>query len=329
MTDMAMNAFQDALNDSLDRLANGETIQDCIDLYPEYARQLEIALSMGQALRRGQADVREVQQVRRTVWSKIEGEIDDWNNGARGSSNARPILWLFLTSFLVGIVALMIAATLGSRLQHEYRLSAATPTGTMTSTSSATPRIIPTVVIASPTNRPSVTPFPTLSVTSSPTAPYSPTVTPVLPATTTAPALPSATATRGISATPTACVPQQPDGWTTYRIQPGDTLSGIAVASGASVTDLSIVNCTGAFIIAGEVLFVPNPIIRVTVAVPQPDDQDTDAAQDERAGDIPSTDSRGDDNTNNISPPEPANNAPHDDADDDDADDDDDDDDDD
>jgi LysM repeat protein len=52
-----------------------------------------------------------------------------------------------------------------------------------------------------------------------------------------------------------------PPDWTTYIVQPGDTLFGIAQATGSSLNDLLIVNCIESEneVRDGSVLFVPRP----------------------------------------------------------------------
>jgi LysM repeat protein len=58
------------------------------------------------------------------------------------------------------------------------------------------------------------------------------------------------------------CPISPPDSWSKYTVQAGDTLSGIAAASGISVTELAAVNCiddTGS-IVAGMRLSVPKSI---------------------------------------------------------------------
>jgi LysM repeat protein len=55
------------------------------------------------------------------------------------------------------------------------------------------------------------------------------------------------------------CVPQKPDGWTTYTIQEGDTLSSIALRTGTTVQELLSVNCitNRGMIVVGATIFVP------------------------------------------------------------------------
>lgn len=63
----------------------------------------------------------------------------------------------------------------------------------------------------------------------------------------------------GGAVVPPGCTPMQPAGWTVYTVRPGDTLSGIAAATGASLNDLAERNCiaNAAQIRVGQPLFVP------------------------------------------------------------------------
>ncbi|HEX7974896.1 MAG TPA: LysM peptidoglycan-binding domain-containing protein, partial [Anaerolineales bacterium] len=61
------------------------------------------------------------------------------------------------------------------------------------------------------------------------------------------------------SATPSPipCTPIR--GWPAYRIQPGDTLYGLAIRTGSSVSRLMAANClTSTLIYAGQILYVPH-----------------------------------------------------------------------
>lgn len=55
------------------------------------------------------------------------------------------------------------------------------------------------------------------------------------------------------------CVVKAPEGWTTYAVRFGDTLSGIAVGSGARLSDIVTTNCIANpnRVVVGTVLFVP------------------------------------------------------------------------
>ncbi|NWG18121.1 MAG: LysM peptidoglycan-binding domain-containing protein, partial [Chloroflexi bacterium] len=58
---------------------------------------------------------------------------------------------------------------------------------------------------------------------------------------------------------PDECVATAPQGWTSYTIRAGDTLSSVAARSGADLDDLLIVNCIAdpRLIFADTVIFVP------------------------------------------------------------------------
>ncbi len=122
-----------------------------------------------------------------------------------------------------------------------------TPTATLTVTSSHTPSHTPT-----PTETPSNTPTVTATTTKTPTS----TRTPILLVTNTF--APSQTP----SPTPDVCVPQRPDRWQTYRIQAGDTLSGLAASRGVLLSRVMAVNCLvdAGFIVVGQELFLPIPL---------------------------------------------------------------------
>jgi LysM repeat protein len=71
--------------------------------------------------------------------------------------------------------------------------------------------------------------------------------------------------------TPTTC--DQPPGWTSYVVQPGDTLLGIARAAQTTLADLRNANCIGDgdFVTEGRVLFVPRPIAGPEAFTPSDD----------------------------------------------------------
>lgn len=132
-----------------------------------------------------------------------------------------------------------------------------TPTATLTVTSSHTPSHTPM-----PTETPSSTPTVTATPTKTPTS----TRTPILLVTNTF--APSQTP----SPTPDVCVPQRPDRWQTYRVQAGDTLSGLAASRGVLLSQVIAVNCLvdAGFIVVGQELFLP--VLLATAAPPSSGD---------------------------------------------------------
>ena len=74
--------------------------------------------------------------------------------------------------------------------------------------------------------------------------------------------------TRTPSPTPTgAC--GLPPGWTTYRVQAGDTLSRIAVVAQITLDELRGVNCLQAdLLVVGQILFVPSAALPALNSAP-------------------------------------------------------------
>jgi hypothetical protein len=79
------------------------------------------------------------------------------------------------------------------------------------------------------------------------------------------------------------CVAEQPEGWTTYTVEEGDTLSAIAVASDTPLDDLIEVNCyqNNRVLLVGAVLYVENA---VTGDVPSWEEDEDDNDDDDSAG---------------------------------------------
>ncbi len=129
----------------------------------------------------------------------------------------------------------------------------ATPSATQTTTQTATvtashtatdsPTMAATPSPAStPTNRPAPTPSPTQTATVRPSATSTYTQTAIPPV-----------------AGPTLCATLQPTRWVEYRVQPGDTLSGLATNRGITLEQLLLVNCLTDphFIVVGDTLILP------------------------------------------------------------------------
>ncbi|MBZ0284942.1 MAG: DUF5666 domain-containing protein [Anaerolineae bacterium] len=144
------------------------------------------------------------------------------------------------------------------------------PTNTRTVTESPTPANTPSATtIQTQTLTPSSTPSATRTASFTPTRTLMPSRTPsstpsatltISPSPTRTPT-PSRTPSPGPSKTPapTICAPTQPQGWQTYQIQIGDTLSSLAANRGITLEQLMIVNCLvdPGFIVVGQKLFLP------------------------------------------------------------------------
>jgi LysM repeat protein len=97
---------------------------------------------------------------------------------------------------------------------------------------------------------------------------------------------------------PADCVPVQPEGWTVYTIQPGDTFSAIANGADADMSDLALANCvtdTG-LVIAGVTVFVPQAPVMDNSNGTSGDDDSNDNG-DDSGGD--SSNDNGDDSNDN------------------------------
>lgn len=115
----------------------------------------------------------------------------------------------------------------------------------------------------------------TITPIATPTIVFTPTPTP----------LPTSTPTP----TTEACTPTLPAGWVRYVVQSGDTVSGLAAATGASVDQLLTVNCLplNRMIIVGQTLFLPVlPVAAATTPAPATPTPDM-AGGDEQATPLP------------------------------------------
>lgn len=94
--------------------------------------------------------------------------------------------------------------------------------------------------------------------TATPTLSPTPTGTPAPTLTPTATPQPQQTALP--AGAPGECVPAPPPDWVSYRVRGGDTLSGLAGATGTSLEQLMQVNCIvdARFIVAGQSIFLPS-----------------------------------------------------------------------
>lgn len=129
-----------------------------------------------------------------------------------------------------------------------------TPTPAFTPTLALSPTAEATQIVSPPATNtpvPTTTAPPTLAPTSTPSP--TPTHTTTQAATTVVP-------TVAVTLTPTACVSAQLPNWVSYRIQPNDTVAGLATITGVSVDQLVLVNCLppNLMIIVGQYLFLPS-----------------------------------------------------------------------
>ena len=169
-----------------------------------------------------------------------------------------------------------------------------TPSSTIVPTSTAT--LSPTATVTA-----SATASATATLTRTPTATPTPSRTPTVTPSVTASATATPTATRTPSSTPTlpanVCAPVAPAGWVTYFVQPGDTLSGLAASTSATLAQVLEPNCLTmtSVLLAGQRLFLPR-LPAATVASPPPV-QPTDDSGHSGSGSDGSGDDSGDDHS--------------------------------
>ncbi len=221
--------LQSALNDCLDRLADGQTIEQCVATYPKLADQLRPLLEIGQSTSRLRADNTELLQMHQRLDPKIESLIADTN------FNQRPPIG-FPRGSLVLIASLIILVIgVGIIFGGDNTITGEQPTETPTITVTET----------------QATPSPTLTQ-------ITPSVTQVIPSPTLTQITPLVTQITPSPLPDTSlCTP--PNYWVEYRVVAGDTLSFIAVNAGATLDELRSANCLDAsnLIIEGQILFVP------------------------------------------------------------------------
>ncbi len=256
------NRLTEVLNDCADRLSRGETLQDCLRAYPAYADELRVLLTLAKLPQRVHAAPAEVSAARRRVSAHIETLLDDFavSKTPPRIVPLRVLTWAaVLLLALAGVVTLLFAPRDSSTQQTtEIELTVTRMTSVpATATTAATPAASATAT-----------------------------------ATTAATPAASATAADISTSTSTVCNAQAPEGWVSYHVQPGDTLSALALAGEVSLEMLLRVNCLqrGDFLIAGQIIYVPagvdtNSTVPIEVTAEDNEDGGGENEDDRRNGD--------------------------------------------
>jgi len=162
-----MASFNDALNDSINQINNGRTIDDCLAQYPEYADELRESLLVGQAIKQGEADFYEVQSARSRIWDELEVEIDNWSSVPTRTTRPRFIWLLTALFFIIPTATSLFFASQNSETPEPVEVILTleitiTPSQTPTPTETPMPSFTPTnTVTPSPTVIATETPIPT------------------------------------------------------------------------------------------------------------------------------------------------------------------------
>ncbi|MEL6525957.1 MAG: LysM peptidoglycan-binding domain-containing protein [Chloroflexota bacterium] len=243
-----MPSLQDALNDSLDRLQNGESLEACLQAYPEHADDLRDLLGMRDIVAQAKPDASERFAMRGRLDAQISTLIDNTDFDA-----PTPFQWWSPLNLLVATVVLAFVSILLINAQTEmFASNTATPLATNTTQAMQTATMIvsstPTVA-STPEGQATAIPTQTIAVSSTPSTESIPeeqaTATPTL-----------------LSEASTALPCTLPEGWVIYRIQTGDNLSALANNTGTTVEQLTEVNCIDnpRLLSVGDELFVPRPV---------------------------------------------------------------------
>jgi len=238
----------DALNDCIDRIAAGQSLQDCLEAYPQYETELYELLTTGQQISIARADDVELAGMRQRITSDIDRVIFSDFILPDTQSRRRLFSWGGLAAALLLVIAGAVVLFISLRPDDEIEVLATdadTPTATIITN---TP--IPTLTFTQIVTQTNV---PTATITNTPT----PTMTlENLPI----PNVEVLDADIADIDDDDECEP--PEDWVEYTIQPDDTLSEIADETDTTIEEIREINCLEdqALIIAGETLFVPEDI---------------------------------------------------------------------
>lgn len=250
MTSVNEIDFLNALEDCITQLNAGYTLEECLRRYPHQAERLRPLLTSGLLVRQSRASTQTALAARERVRPQIERALRQPDR-KRPAWRRYPALAMVATLLLVfGVVLSGRIATLRPGVQ-ETTLTVVPSSTLLPPTATGTPN---------PTHTPTITPSSTVTASPSPTPSSTPTAT----------VTPSPTITARV--TTTTCAPLQPDGWISYTIQTGDTLSGLATRSGTTLERLMEVNCLSdaRLIISGQTIFLPARVQTLPGVIPTP-----------------------------------------------------------
>jgi len=250
---MAENRFLNALNDSIDRLAQGQSIEDCAQAHPEFADQLRLYLALGQLTTRARITDAEVELAHTRIRANMDAALDSWDG-----FTSRPRFSPWIPVLLLVIVAPLLLF-IGSRvLTNEPEIEPTAEnievTAELVPPVTSVLTVAPTLVLSETATQP-----PPTNAASSPTPTRTSTST-VEPTATASETLPPTSTQSSQTTEDGACVASAPDGWISYRVRSGDTLSGLAAATGTTLDRVIAVNCIedARFIVVGQAIFLPS-----------------------------------------------------------------------
>lgn len=303
---MADPQLREAFNDCIDRIASGQTVNDCLRAHPEYATVLRPMLEVGGLVDRAQANAYEVAAAQARVRAQLRTHMQ-----ARPTRRSYGYLVALAASLLLIFVAVFGAAENSLPGDPLYQVKRFTENARTTLIGQQfAGRRVDEILALEALKRPasvefegvieqrngtqwriagldvqvaagitgadavgvgdrvhvsayttdqgdliatSLTPLETISLPPNTTETITPEVTPTPE--------PTSTPTPSVTPSPvaTTCTPTLPAGWVSYVVQSGDTVSGLAAVTGASVDELLTVNCLPQtrMIIVGQRVYLP------------------------------------------------------------------------
>ncbi len=95
----------EALADALERMSQGESLESCLEGYPDIKDELRVLLETAQMLE-GAFSIEVEEETRQRVWSKVEGSL-------RERAKPRTSVWLPRWAFALGAVVVVIGSLVG------------------------------------------------------------------------------------------------------------------------------------------------------------------------------------------------------------------------
>ncbi len=290
---MADHDLREALNDCLDRMAAGQSIDDCLSRYPQYAAKLRPMLEVGSLVERAQVSTVEVAAANARVRARVNAHLrarPEHHSYIRPMTLVASLLIAFAVLFgaaenslpgdpLYGVKRFtenartsLIGQQFAARRLDEIRALEALKrpadvqfSGTVEQIEGTSWRVegLEMQVAAGTTGAALVVVSDAIQVSAQTSAQGDLTASAitllnqtVMPLVSTATPTPTPTSP---TPSPTGCAPTKPEGWVSYVVQPNDTVAELAVMTGVSTEQLVAVNCLPEtlMILVGQSMFLP------------------------------------------------------------------------
>jgi len=137
---MSESQLRDALNNCIDALADGRSLEDCVQDYPDLADELRPLLEIGQATSQNRANFSELQQMHSRLDADIEQLIENTEFRSRFPFQLPRGMTVLVASLVVTVIGLTLFLSTGdSNPVGNVPAATATATFTATPTTALTP----------------------------------------------------------------------------------------------------------------------------------------------------------------------------------------------